>query len=255
MAERKHLRQAAATVAAPATRRRRSRPVLLLPLLAVLCLGAAAADGQQGAEEYVVVFKHGFDASKVKALCTQQAAGGGSSGRLHGLCRRRFSAVLNGFAGEMLFIGVVHRPGVTTSASPHLFFCSGQRDVHLHTYRPLTALPCLAAGTLARPDLEALQEAFPGSIEYIERDSSFQITGGPQQDWLNSDVVPAAARKQRRRQLLGEHRRWQRRAAAGRRRKLPEQQDASWTLDRIDQQALPLDRLYHYDTAGSGVNV
>ena len=105
MAERKHLRQAAATVAAPATRRRRSRPVLLLPLLAVLCLGAAAADGQQGAEEYVVVFKRGFDASKVKALCTQQAAGGGSSGRLHGLCRRRFSAVLNGFAGELLLSG------------------------------------------------------------------------------------------------------------------------------------------------------
>jgi len=138
---------------------------------------------------------------------------------------------------------------------PSFILCSDQRDVHLHTYRPLSALPRLAAGSLARPDLEALQEAFPGSIEYIERDSSFHITGGPQQDWLDSDVVPAAARQQRRRQLLGEHRRSQRRAAAGRRRKLPEQEDASWPLDRIDQQALPLDRLYHYDTAGSDVNV
>ena len=107
MSDRPQLWQAAATAAAPTKRWRCARPVLLLPLLAVLCLGAAAAGGQQDAEEYVVVFKRGFDASKVKALCTQQAAGGGSGGggRLHGLCRRRFSAVLNGFAGEVLVEG------------------------------------------------------------------------------------------------------------------------------------------------------
>lgn len=75
-------RRAAATAAA-----------LLLGCLAALPTAAAAADGQ--ADEYVVVFKRGFDAAKVKALCSTGAGGG----RWAGLCRRRFSAVLNGFVG------------------------------------------------------------------------------------------------------------------------------------------------------------
>lgn len=33
------------------------------------------------------------------------------------------------------------------------------------------------------------------------------------------------------------------------------QVDPTWNLDRIDQQELPLDHLYHYDATGTGVNV
>lgn len=93
-------------MAAPAAqrqqrRRRRGRqrlPPAALALalcLVALPLAAAAATKAAGTDDYVVVFKHGFDAGRVRALCSDHAA----DTRLAGLCRRRFSAVLNGFAG------------------------------------------------------------------------------------------------------------------------------------------------------------
>jgi hypothetical protein len=36
---------------------------------------------------------------------------------------------------------------------------------------------------------------------------------------------------------------------------LQEQTDAPWYLDRLDQDALPLDKNYHYILDGSGINV
>lgn len=113
------------------------------------------------------------------------------------------------------------------------------------------------AGTLSPGDVSALLAAFPGAIDHIERDADFVITGDPQPEWLHSDAVPEAARQGRRRHLMADARRAQQKAAAARRRQLPEQQQGnpSWNLDRIDQQALPLDRLYHYDATGTGVNV
>lgn len=71
--------------------------------------------------------------------------------------------------------------------------------------------------------MEALREAFPASIDYIERDASFSITGSAEPEWLTSTVVPPAARAQRRRLLAAEQRRTARRGAAARRRKLPEE--------------------------------
>ncbi len=50
----------------------------------------------------------------------------------------------------------------------------------------------------------ALHEAFPGSIDHIEQDSHFTITGEPQPEWLHSDEVPQAALQGRRRQLLAD---------------------------------------------------
>lgn len=87
------------------------------PFLLLLCLGAAflpppaaVAAQQQSAQDYVVVFKRGFDASKVMALCAeQQGEGQHRNGRaataIRGLCRKRFSAVLNGFAGACIVAG------------------------------------------------------------------------------------------------------------------------------------------------------
>lgn len=77
-------------------------PAALLLLAAAVSLlpgdvtATSAGTQQQG---YVVVFKRGFDVSKVRALCgaDHNAALGGV--RLQGLCRRRFSSVVNGFAG------------------------------------------------------------------------------------------------------------------------------------------------------------
>lgn len=89
-------------MAAPPQHRRRRRPRAAAALAALCCLGlvAAAQAAPEQAHDYVVVFKRGFDASKVKALCSQQAGGSGAGGaRFAGLCRRRFSKCLNGFAG------------------------------------------------------------------------------------------------------------------------------------------------------------
>ncbi len=77
-------------------------PAALLLLAAAVSLlpgvvtATNAGTQQQG---YVVVFKRGFDVSKVRALCgtDHNAALGGV--RPRGLCRRRFSSVVNGFAG------------------------------------------------------------------------------------------------------------------------------------------------------------
>ena len=88
----------------PQPRRRAAAAAVLAGLLlaaAAALPGAAAAQGggdDDEAEDYVVVFKRGFDASKVRAVC-ESAAAGGAAGRLAGVCRRRFSSVLNGFAG------------------------------------------------------------------------------------------------------------------------------------------------------------
>ncbi|KAI3425087.1 hypothetical protein D9Q98_008465 [Chlorella vulgaris] len=198
--------------------RRRQLPHLVLALClcaALLSRPVAAQAQQQDSTDYVVVFKRGFDASKVAALCAEQRQGQRSSGAaaaFRGLCRKRFSALLNGFAG-----------------------------------------------TLTQADVGALHEAFPGSIDHIEQDSHFTITGEPQPEWLHSDEVPQAALQGRRRQLLADARRARRRVvSAAPRRRLPEeeeQQGPTWNLDRIDQRNLPLDQLYRYDATGSGINV
>ncbi len=113
---------------------------------------------------------------------------------------------------------------------------------------------------MSQGDVSALYTAFPGAIDHIERDATFGITGEPQPDWLHSDSVPEAARQQRRRHLMAGTRQARIKAAAARRRQLLQEQEEeqgnpTWNLDRIDQQALPLDRLYHYDATGTGVNV
>ena len=99
---------AAATMQRQQQRRRHRQRRPLLPPAIVLCLVAAAAaaalplaaaggsTAEQDLYEYVVVFKRGFDAGRIRALCADRAT---AAGRLAGLCRRRFSAVLNGFAG------------------------------------------------------------------------------------------------------------------------------------------------------------
>ncbi|PRW45343.1 serine protease [Chlorella sorokiniana] len=194
----------------PQRRRRPLPPALALCLVALAAAalplaaaGAPAAD--QDLDEYVVVFKRGFDAGRIRALCSDRAT---AAGRLAGLCRRRFSAVLNGFAGS-----------------------------------------------LSRDDVAALRQAFGAAIERIERESLLSITGHAEPEWAASDRLPEAARAARGRLLLAEQRRQARRTAAMRRRKLPEQAGPTWTLDRIDQNKLPLDHLYHYDSMGTGVNV
>ena len=104
--------------------------------------------------------------------------------------------------------------------------------------------------------MAALRESFLGSVETIERDAHFSITGARQPEWLAPDGrVPPAARAARGRALLAERARVQRRGAAAARRRLPEQAGPTWTLDRIDQAALPLDKAYHYDATGTGVNM
>lgn len=104
--------------------------------------------------------------------------------------------------------------------------------------------------------MTALREAFLGAIENIEPDTDFSITGAAQPEWLlPHGRVPAAARAARRRVLLADHARETRRAAAASRRRLPEEPNPVWNLDRIDQAVLPLDKVYRYNTAGSGVNV
>jgi hypothetical protein len=252
-------RSAVATAAA-AARRQRHRPALVLQLLVVLCVAAApsavVAGHKDRLEEYVVVFKRGFDAAKVKALCSEQAAGV-AGGRLQGLCKHRFSAVLNGFAGTSCdAFSCVMSLSSSSSIAPmdavhlgplHLRRCRSSRQT--------PSLPAGFAGAMTGADVEALHEAFPGSIDYIERDSDFTITGIEQPDWLHSDGVPHAARQQRRRHLEADRHRQLRRAAVRKRRKLPEQQNPVWTLDRIDQQSQPLDRVYHYESTGTGVNV
>jgi hypothetical protein len=62
------------------------------------------AGRQQEAQDYIVVFKRGFDASRVAALCAEQAGGqqrSGAAAAFKGLCRKRFSKLLNGFAGGL----------------------------------------------------------------------------------------------------------------------------------------------------------
>ncbi|PSC69339.1 peptidase S8 [Micractinium conductrix] len=193
-------------------RRRLRLAALLAAAVVAACQGpAAAAPTSDDARDYVVVFKRGFDASRVRALCDDERTAAVGGGRFRGLCRRRFSAVLNGFAGA-----------------------------------------------LSAADVEALREAFPSSIDYIERDASFSITGEAQPDWLSGEGrLLSGAHAAARRRLASEARRSAARhaAAASRRRRLPEQAGASWALDRIDQAGLPLDGLYHYDATGSGVNV
>ena len=74
---------------------------LLLAVAASLLLNAPAAPNtrstlQQG---YVVVFKRGFDGSRVRALCDADSDTAVGGARLQGLCRHRYSSLLNGFAG------------------------------------------------------------------------------------------------------------------------------------------------------------
>lgn len=73
----------------------------LLVVAAALPL-AAATRASDEAKDYVVVFKRGFDASKIKALCSREAKA--TSGHLVGLCRQRFSVVLNGFVGRWVVL-------------------------------------------------------------------------------------------------------------------------------------------------------
>lgn len=87
----------------------------------------------------------------------------------------------------------------------------------------LSLHPCCAKGTLSKADIQALREAFPGAIDYIERDVSFTITGSAEPAWLTGSTVPPAARARRRRLLAAGQRRAGRRGAAARRRKLPEE--------------------------------
>lgn len=113
---------AAAAMAAPQPRqRRRWAGVPAALLLAVLagCVAPAPAVGTgplpagimdqallaEQQQEYVVVFKRGFDASKVRALCNADQSAAMGARRFQGLCRRRFSALLNGFAGAQVWVG------------------------------------------------------------------------------------------------------------------------------------------------------
>lgn len=76
-------------------------PAALLLLAAALLLGVdTAPNTDERQQEYIVVFKRGFDASKVRALCNADRDAALGSTHLQGLCRRQFSSLLNGFAGE-----------------------------------------------------------------------------------------------------------------------------------------------------------
>lgn len=236
-------------------RRRLRLAALLAAAVVAACQGpAAAAPTSDDARDYVVVFKRGFDASRVRALCDDERTAAVGGGRFRGLCRRRFSAVLNGFAGEWLFrrhLACLLR----TACSAQLSLCW---STFMHLPKMQLHTPFASAGALSAADVEALREAFPSSIDYIERDASFSITGEAQPDWLSGEGrLLSGAHAAARRRLASEARRSAARhaAAASRRRRLPEQAGASWALDRIDQAGLPLDGLYHYDATGSGVNV
>ncbi len=89
--------------------------------------------------------------------------------------------------------------------------------------RPIASPLLCNTGTLSKADIQALREAFPAAIDYIERDVSFTITGSAEPAWLTGSTVPPAARARRRRLLATGQRRAARRGVAARRRKLPEE--------------------------------
>lgn len=83
----------------------------------------------------------------------------------------------------------------------------------------------------------------------MERDGPFRITGSAHAEWIAGDSLPEGAAERRQRW----HASWRGRPL--RQRGLPEQQNATWHLDRLDQRNEPLDHLYHYNYTGTGVNV
>ncbi|KAL6760864.1 peptidase S8/S53 domain-containing protein [Haematococcus lacustris] len=80
--------------------------------------------------------------------------------------------------------------------------------------------------------LEQLRLQYKASIDHIERDTAFQ---------LGDELIPYKA--------------WLRDDEDGRRRQLPEQLDAPWGLDMLDQRTLQPDHIYHYTNNGTGVHV
>eukprot|EP00887_Chlorella_sp_A99_P000007 scaffold16.g7.t1 len=201
---------------------RRQVAALLGFLLLCSQLPARARGEKEGTSDdsYVVVLKAGAGRQHVEAACAEAEAA--DYGRFNGQCLRRFSRTLNGFAGRF-----------------------------------------------APADIAALREALGSSIAYIERDRTFRITGSARPEWIQGDEVPEAAQEQRRRWLeAAAAARAERGGADGsssnsgeggvplpRGRRLPEQLNATWNLDRLDQGRGQLDGVYHYTLTGTGVNV
>lgn len=82
-------------------------------------------------------------------------------------------------------------------------------------------------------EIKALQQQFKKSIDYVQRDSDI---------WLAEDVADEP------RSIVQTPSSPESHPAQG--RLLPEQANASWGLDAIDQEGLPLDSFYGYEYYG-----
>ena len=185
----------------------------------------------------MIVLKKGVS---VETVCAEAETP--NYGRFSGLCRHRYSRLLNGFAGAQLGGGgggagngtvcvitaACARPPTEASSRCCMCLCRPRVDLRLNSFAQNAH-----AGPFSRSDLAALRRALGSWIAYVERDHHFRITGEAQPEWIESDALPPAAAAAR--DVMAAWHTGRRAEAAARRRALPEELGADWNLDRIDQ--------------------